>query len=322
MAHTDSGRTRVQKMAAGGLLSCLFLFFGFDACLAKEQTKTAGGSKACSHTGFFSKKIVPLCEQHFPDSASKNLWVVLFYHPQVQKVHDGRGAFEELAADTSRIEGAKVGAVDCLQNNEFCMKQGVRSVPATRVMLQGNMHEFEGELTDNAEALLAFVTASVTRFREIEKVLNCGVKGLFADPKKDATVPLCTANFPPALDAAPWLVSFYDSGDRNKDKTMKGTMNKLAEKYGNSPPKKLSKKSPKVRFGAIECGHKDNDCEALGISSYPTVRFYRADAEPATFDSYFDKDDLKQWTDSILKSMPIPEKAKPIEADMVGSAEL
>lgn len=276
---------------------------------------SSAGSKACSHTGFYSKKVVPLCEAHFPDSSSKNAWVVQFYHPYVKKVHDSREAVEDLAAAPDQISGAKVGAVDCAQNKEFCAKQGIREAPTTRIMLHGNSRDFSGEHT--AEGLRKFVGESVGRFKEMEALLDCEVPGLFNDPKRDATVPLCVDKFPPSLEATPWVVSFYEAGDRNKDKTMKSVMNKLAEKYGNNPPKKVDAKAKtlKIRFGAVSCGDK-NDCSKLGVSKSPTVRWYQADGEPADFDSFFDKDELKQWADARLKAMPLAAPAEALKADM------
>eukprot|EP00440_Ansanella_granifera_P075326 gb/GFBE01081747.1/.p1 GENE.gb/GFBE01081747.1/~~gb/GFBE01081747.1/.p1 ORF type:complete len:361 (+),score=123.04 gb/GFBE01081747.1/:1-1083(+) len=282
---------------------------------------TGGGSKSCSHTGFYTKKVVPLCEAHFPEASSKNTWIVQFYHPGIKKVFDQREAYEQLAAEPDKIPGVKVGAVDCAQNGKFCAKQGIDQAPTTRVMLHGNVREFTGEHT--LEALRAHITESAVRFKEMEEALNCDVKGLFNDPKKDSTVSLCTSKFPPSTEPLPWLVSFYESGDRNKDKTMKGTMNRLAEKYGNSPPKKLnSKKEPKVRVGAIDCSEDKNDCSQFGVTTYPTVRWYQSGADPVDFDSFFDSDELKQFVSARLKAMPKKEEAKVLEADMAaGEAE-
>jgi len=242
---------------------------------------------------------------------------VQFYHSGVRKVFDQREVFEELASKKlmSGSVQVKIGAVDCAQNGEFCAKQGISQAPTTRVMQAGNAREFTGEHT--LEALEGFVKESGKRFKEMEEALNCDVKGLFTDPKKDATIPLCASSFPPSLEALPWVVSFYESGDRNKDKTMKGTMNRLAEKNGNSPPKKVdSKKVPKVRFGAIDCAEEKNDCSKFGVSSFPTVRWYQSGVDPVDFDSFFDSDELKKWISASLKAMPKPEVAQMLEADM------
>lgn len=295
---------------------CALVFFA----VVEAKKGTSGGSKACSHTGFYTKKVVPLCESHFPEASSKHLWVVQFYHPYVKKVHEGQAAYEGLAAGTDKIDGAKVGAVDCKENQEFCAKQGIREAPTTRVLMQGNVREFEGVVS--VENLQAFVKETVQRFKDMEAALDCNVKGIFKDPKIDSTIPLCTKTFPPSLEPVPWIVSFYDSGDRNKDKAMKNTMNKLADKYGNNPPKKVDakKKTLRMRFGAIECGHADNDCESLGVNTYPTIRFYRAGADPVDFESFFDKDEVKQFAEAQLKAMPKVEAAA-LQADMPEAKE-
>eukprot|EP00931_Biecheleriopsis_adriatica_P105686 TRINITY_DN80231_c0_g1_i1.p1 TRINITY_DN80231_c0_g1~~TRINITY_DN80231_c0_g1_i1.p1 ORF type:complete len:378 (+),score=107.22 TRINITY_DN80231_c0_g1_i1:28-1161(+) len=287
------------------------------ACV--QGKATGGGSKKCSHTGYYGKKIVPLCESHYPEISSKHTWVVQFYHPGVQKVFDQREAFEQLAAEPEKIDGVKVGAVDCQQNGKFCSKQGITEVPTTRVMQSGNAREYTGEHT--LEALRTYIAESMVRFKQMAEALNCDVKGLFSDAKKDATIPLCASSFPPALEPLPWIVSFYESGDRNKDKTMRGTMNRLAEKYGNSPPKKVdNKKTPKIRFGAIDCSEEKNDCSKFGVTTYPSVRWYQSGVDPVDFDSFFDSDELKQFASARLKAMPKPEEAKAIEADMEGAA--
>lgn len=285
--------------------------------LAAAGPNTKGGSKACSHTGFYSKKVVPLCEKHFPEASSKNAWVVQFYHPYVQKVHEAREGYEALAAASDKaLDGAKVGAVDCQQNQEFCAKQGVREAPTTRVIATGRTRDFEGEHT--LEGLQGFFADSLKRFKDMDEALKCDVKGLFTDPMKDQVLPLCTSSFPPALEPLPWLISFYESGDVNKDKTMRSTLNKLADKYGNVPPKKVdakNKKPLKLRVGAVECG-KGNDCAKFGVSTFPTVRFYSQGSEPKEFDSFIDKDELKQFADARLKEMPKPKTVEVLKADM------
>merc|ERR1740117_2271412 len=145
-----------------------------------------GGSKACSHTGFYSKKVVPLCEKHFPDEASKNAWVVQFYHPYVKKNVDIKAAYEALAAladDPDKMGGAKIGAVDCQQNGEFCAKHGIAEAPTTRVFRHGSSKDFSGE--HSLEALQKFVKDAAERFQAMEDGLNCKFKGVFKDPKKD-----------------------------------------------------------------------------------------------------------------------------------------
>jgi|Transcript_117460 thioredoxin-like negative regulator of GroEL len=303
-------------------MRCAVLHFHIYAVLlslaaAGSAKKSSGGSKACSHTGFYSKKVVPLCERHFPEESSKNAWVVQFYHPYVKKVHDAKEGYEQLAANPDKLSGAKVGAVDCQQNGEFCAKQGIRDAPTTRIISGSRSIDFEGE--HSAEALETFITNSMNRFKEMEEAMKCNVKGLFTDGMKDSALPLCTSSFPPPLEPVPWIVSFYDVGDRNKDKAMRNTLNKIAEKYGNTPPKKVDKKSKKplkLRVGAIDCSSKANDCVQFGVTSLPTVRFYRTGAEPMDFESFIDSDELKQWADSKLKEMPKPEKVEVLKADM------
>lgn len=284
---------------------------------AAAPKSTTGGSKVCSHTGFFSKKVVPMCEKHFPEEASKNAWVVQFYHPQVQGVHDAQAGYEALAA-SDKLGGSKVGAVDCKENQEFCQTQGIRGVPLTRILSSGRSRDYEGE--HSAEKLVSWVLESVQKFKEMDDLLKCEIKGLFSDSMKDSTIPLCTSSFPPNVEQMPWITSFYERGDQNKDKTMRKTMNKMAEKFGNTPPKKVdakNKKPRKLRVGAIDCSHKDNDCEKLGITKLPTVRFYSSWAtEPKVYDSFIDFDELKEFADAGLKEQPKQETVTPLKADM------
>lgn len=296
------------------ILHVLLLCTLLTQAAAGPKKSTSGGSKACSHTGFFSKKVVPMCERHFPEESSKNMWVVQFYHPHVKKVHDFREAYEQLAAESPG--GVKVGAVDCANNGEFCAKHGIREAPTTRAISAGRARDFGGEHT--LEALKKFAKDSVDRFKEMDAAVKCDIKGLFTDQLKDAALPLCTASFPPALEPIPWIVSFYEKGDRNKDKSMRGVLNKVAVKYGGTPPKKVNakKKTLKLHVGAVDCANPDNDCEKLGVKTLPTVRFYRSGAEPTDFDSFIDTDELKQWADARLKEIPPPEKVEVLKADM------
>lgn len=285
--------------------------------LATAAKSSTGGSKACSHTGFYTKKVVPLCERHFPEASSKNAWFVQFYHPFVQKVHEARASYEEVAAAGRKLQGAKVGAVDCKENGAFCAAQGIREVPTTRIIAAGRARDFEGEHT--AGPLLSFLSETLKRFKDADEALKCDAKGLFTDPMKDVALPLCTAHFPPELEPLPWIISFYEPTDHNKDKTMRKTLNKIAERYGNTPPKKVdakNKKPLKLRVGAVDCSSKANDCGKLGIGALPTVRFYSRWAEPAEFDSFIDSDELKQFADGRLKEKPVAEKVDIVKADM------
>eukprot|EP00928_Gymnodinium_smaydae_P032805 TRINITY_DN23672_c0_g1_i1.p1 TRINITY_DN23672_c0_g1~~TRINITY_DN23672_c0_g1_i1.p1 ORF type:complete len:327 (+),score=82.90 TRINITY_DN23672_c0_g1_i1:54-983(+) len=287
------------------------LFFAFAATVSGGK----GGSKACAHTGFYSKKVVPLCEKHYPDESSKHVWVIQFYHPYVQENFLTKQAFEDLASAPEKIGGAKVGAVDCQQNGDFCAKHGIRKAPTTRVIQRSDSREFQGE--HNTKALQAFVHETTKMFVEAAEALDCKVKGVFTDAKKDAAVPLCTKKFPPSLDTFPWLVAFYESGNVNKDKTMRSVMNKLAEKFGNAPPKKVDakKKPTKIRVGAVECTDQSG-CDELGITSFPAVRFYRKGADPVDFDSFFDREEVQKFADAQLKLMPKPEVVEVLKADM------
>lgn len=292
---------------------CSLLFIEAPVVRAKASK---GGSKACSHTGFYSKKVVPLCEKHFPEESSKNAWVVQFYHPFVKDVVAQKEAYEELAGSPDQIDGAKVGAVDCQQNGEFCQKHGILKAPTTRIMLHAAVRDFESS-DHTVDAMRAFVKESLKRFADAEEALKCTVKGVFTDAAKDATQPLCTDKFPPALEPVPWLISFYESGNVNKDKTQRSVMNKLAEKYGNAPPKKVNakKKTLKMRVGAVECT-KQKGCDELGISTFPTVRFYRKGADPVDFDSFFDREEVQQFAEKQLKDVPNPQKVEVLKADM------
>jgi len=285
------------------------------ALAAAAETKK--GSKACAHTGFFSKSVVPLCERHFPEESSKHAWVVQFYHSRVGYVVDARATYEALARDAGRLN-VKVGAVDCEHNMDFCQKYGIREAPTTRFVLGGRSSDYAGNHTE-LDTLQHFVTESRKKFKEMEEALKCDAKGLFTDIKKDVALPLCTRRFPPALDPVPWLISFYETVDRNKDKTMRSILNKLADKYGNVPPGKpdvKNKKPLKLRVGAVDCGHSENDCGQLGVTTLPTVRLYRSGAEPVDFESFFDRDELQQWANARLKEMPKPEKVEALKADM------
>ena len=72
---------------------------------------------------------------------------------------------------------------------------------------------------------------------------------------------------------------------------------------GNSPPKKAnSKKGPaKLRVGAVLCS--EGSCGDLGVSTFPAVRFYKNDAEPADFGSFFDREDTRWFVECCIKEV-------------------
>jgi len=299
-------------------LSFLWCFVSLSVVDAKapKGKSTEGGSKACSHTGFYSKKIVPLCQAHFPDEVSKHVWVVQFYHQSVNKVVAGKSAFEGLAKIADELD-VKIGAVDCQHNQEFCAKKSISEAPVTRVILEGQKRDYTGD--HDLESLKAFIKESVDKLQEVK----CEVKGVFNDLNKDSVVPLCTGSLPPADGPVPWMVAFYEAGDRNKDKTLRSTLNKLADKFGNVPPMKTGgkKKALKLKIGAVDCGHTDSDCAKFEVTSFPTIRFYASGAEPKTFDSFFDSDEIKTWAGERLKEAALPKPKLEVPQDMPNAGE-
>jgi hypothetical protein len=65
-------------------------------------------------------KVTKLGKPKFPDANSKNLWLIMFYHPQDQASH---GAADDLEIVASK-SAFKVGAVDCSHPREssFCVE--------------------------------------------------------------------------------------------------------------------------------------------------------------------------------------------------------
>ena len=79
----------------------------------KEGKGTKGGSAKCTSALASEGKAVALCGAHFPDNKGKHSWLVLFHTDDEAK---------KLASKLSdRLAGnAKVGAVDCAVDPEFC----------------------------------------------------------------------------------------------------------------------------------------------------------------------------------------------------------
>mmetsp|Transcript_76386 Transcript_76386/g.181681 ORF Transcript_76386/g.181681 Transcript_76386/m.181681 type:complete len:200 (+) Transcript_76386:442-1041(+) len=67
-----------------------------------ENRGTKGGSAKCAQGLFKSKvkdRVVPLCEEHYPDDKAKNEWLVLFYNEKSGDSSDLKEMFNRIAAD-------------------------------------------------------------------------------------------------------------------------------------------------------------------------------------------------------------------------------
>jgi len=282
--------------------------------VAKKKKKRGGpppkpkeDEGPCQGMGFYSKQIAKLCAAHYPpDDKTQDVWVVQFYTQNNREVLEARLPYEGLGMTLGKTGEVKIGAVDCSMdahlNVGFCVKQDISIFPTTRVIIQGHKYDYSG--LHNLDSLTRFVQVSRERLANVE----CKVKGLFDEPRKDFVAPLCTETFPPKFsESIPWIVAFYEEGDRKWDKVLKSSLNKIAEKYHNHPPLKerdqnVKEKKVRISVGAVECGDRKQDCGQFEVTKFPTLRFYESTTKYTSYDEKsFKADKLKTWGDDLLR---------------------
>lgn len=207
-----------------------------------------GAKSSCSKSEFYGKTAVAdLCDSHFPDKSSENVWMVEFYAPWCGHCKALKPKFIAAAKklkDSKEFEGIKFGAVDCTQEQALCQKYDVKGYPTLKAFVGGKAKEYQGPR--ETDEMLEFVT----KLRDSKGTKGGSAKcssSLFDASKKDV-VALCSAHFPEKKGKNNWVIVFHT--ETGKD----------AKKNLYSLGEKISKGGAKL--GVVDCQKEEDFCKA------------------------------------------------------------
>ena len=169
----------------------------------------------CDKSEFYgSTAVVDLCDAHFPDKTSENVWMVEFYAPWCGHCKALKPKFIEAAkAVKSRedLEGIKFGAVDCTKEQHLCQKYDVKGYPTLKAIVAGKAKEYGG--AREADPMLEFVR----RLKDSRGSKGGSAKCSSSLASKEGAVALCPSHFPDKKGKNSWAVLFHKIDDVGKE---------------------------------------------------------------------------------------------------------
>ena len=245
------------------------LLFSISSAVVLLSREGRGG-KACEKSDFYGKTAVAdLCDAHFPDKKSENIWMIEFYAPWCGHCQALKPKFIEAAKKAKKNNsGIKFGAVDCTKEQSLCSKYGVKGYPTLKGFVAGKAKEYNGprETDEMLEYLVSLKNARGTK----------GGSAKCSSPLAvDGVVPLCASHFPDSKKGKNnWVVVFHSSGDRPSD-TDKNGIQSLGPKIDKSGTK----------LGVVDCSVSKDFCESKLSGPIKTpfvVKTYVKGGKPAS----------------------------------------
>jgi protein disulfide-isomerase-like protein len=200
--------------------------------------------KSCEKSEFYGKTAVAdLCDSHFPDKKSENIWMVEFYAPWCGHCQALKPKFidaaKKLKKNAEKYEGIKFGAVDCTKEQYLCQKYGVQGYPTLKAFVNGKAKEYRG--ARETDDMLDFVMSLKNSKGSKGGSSKC-TSALLEKGKSDV-VPLCSSHFPDSKKGKNDWVAIFHSETANE----KENLYKLASKISSGG----------VKVGVVDCSNKD-----------------------------------------------------------------
>ena len=266
---------------------------------------TTAKSSSCEKSDFYGKTaVVDLCDSHFPDKKSENVWMVEFYAPWCGHCQALKPKFidaaKQIKKNADKYDGIKFGAVDCTKEQYLCQKYNVKGYPTLKAIVSGKAKEYQGPR--EADDMLEFVV----RLKDSKGTKGGSSKcssSLIDGDKKDV-VALCSSHFPDKKSKNNWVIVFHSAADASQRKSLYA----LAEQVNAGGAK----------IGVVDCNKEASLCEAkLGSASKTTfvVKTFTTKAKQLSEKSV----DTDSITDSLsdvidLAKSEIGSKFKPAAA--------
>jgi protein disulfide-isomerase-like protein len=173
-------------------------------------------SKSCTKSEFYGKTaVVDLCEPHFPDKTSDNVWMVEFYAPWCGHCQALKPKFIDAAKKAKKESGIKFGAVDCTKEQYLCQKYGVQGYPTLKALINGRAKDYQGPR--ETEPMIDFIKDLRDSKGTKGGSSKCSSKLL--DSSRKEIVPLCSSHFPDKKSKNSWVIVFITQQIEKKAQT-------------------------------------------------------------------------------------------------------
>ena len=209
----------------------------------------SGIVSTCDKSDFYGKTaVVDLCDSHFPDKSSENVWMVEFYAPWCGHCQQLKPKYIEAAKEVKKDKesGIKFGAVDCTKEQNLCSKYGVKGYPTLKVFVGGKGKDYQGPR--EADAMIDFLKMA----KEMKGTRGGSSKcsSPVIDSSRKEVVPLCSSHFPDKKSKNSWVILFTN-----------GPVEKEAAKSIYVIASKITEGG--VKFGIVDCDSAGKDfCES------------------------------------------------------------
>jgi protein disulfide-isomerase-like protein len=251
---------------------------------------TAGKSSSCDKSDFYGKTaVVDLCDSHFPDKKSENVWMVEFYAPWCGHCQALKPKFIDAAKQTKKnadkYDGIKFGAVDCTKEQYLCQKYNVKGYPTLKAIVSGKAKEYQGPR--EADDMLEFVVRLKDSKGTKGGSSKCSSSLLDADKKE--VVALCSSHFPDRKSKNNWVIVFHSTSDTAQSKSLYA----LADQINPSGAK----------IGVVDCNKDASVCESKLGSTPKTpfvVKTFTTKAKQLS-DKSIDTDNIAESMSEILE---------------------
>lgn len=216
---------------------------------------SVGESRGCPKSDFYGKTaVVDLCDSHFPDKNSGNIWLVEFYAPwcghcQALKPEYIKGA-KQIASD----DGIKFGAVDCTKDQALCQRYGVKGYPTLMGFIGGRSKEYRGPR--EADGMVEYLRSLKQSKGSKGGSAKCPAS-LLIDSSRKEIVPLCSSHFPDKKSKNSWVIVFV----KNAEKSERDAIYSAAETVVAGG----------VKFGLVDCSESDFCDSKLGSETADLV---------------------------------------------------
>ncbi len=248
--------------------------------LTASTTYGKSSSSKCKGSDFYEgTPVVDLCEAHFPDKTSSNVWIVEFYAPWCGHCKNLAPVYVEAAKKLKKAKEdvIKFGAVDCTKEEQLCRKYGVNGYPTLKTFVNGKTKSYEG--AREVDAIISHMQYVKDSRSTKGGSTKCSTPLVDGD-KKDGPVALCKSHFPNSSGKNSWVIAFHGELE---DPSL------VAKEVADVSPKIFDLG---VKFGAVDCTKAADFCSSqLGksddLSASPVIiKAYKKGSKKVSKESF------------------------------------
>jgi len=268
--------------------------------------------KGCPSSEFYgSTAVVDVCDLNFPDSKDDNVWLIEFYAPWCGHCQQLKPSYIDAAKTLKKAkeEGIKIGAVNCVQEQNLCAKYGVKGYPTIKGFVNGKGKSYNGPREkDDMIRFLKDLRAS-----KGTKGGSSKCSSSLVDSSKKDTVALCESHFPDKKSKNSWVVLFHPLvSEKAKIKSLKKDILSLGSTISSGG----------VKFGVVDCGKEDTFCDKILGSEKPfedqiiLKTFKKGDKELSSATHTKGIEDEENVLDFVKEQLPKFKISKPANEEL------